>query len=841
MHEKTTERAGLTFTEALIAIRERAARSHGEWVGAESDRASLTLAWSVDPPDLACPEALRVTRRFVPPVSEDLERAAEALPADVEIGPIRADDASRSLTLGLRPRTRRTEAERCARCGASPRFGTRLYGDAQRCAVCSLYVARSEPDQRGSALIGAILVTLLLAMLVGGAMLHLEAAERKRGAASALGQLDVAAEGILDLMTDRLRSRAAARLGGLDPSDLTALDAAVPSLPAPTGAALDVAGTGYRVVAVRELDPIPDDAELLDVWADQPRVRYAALPRPQGQTASRTIEVEMRVRVTGPAGTARTLTRTAAVSRLPAYPFAVYWNGGTAEFCSTTEGVTIVGPVRVDGLAHFQDCAGPVRLAGTLDARDGIRNDAPRNRVSTGNGSLPIDTWTRATAETSATLLLGSSQGHLRIPPAAGGTYEAGRAQDANRAGTGECADRTLACGGNGYFAPGVTLQRTVVGASRAFSITCGEAYAYGTGCTGGVMAAVRYEPWPWTSVAAAGLARTDPADPRRLWRGLLFDPRREARCTATVGGHTFPTHRCPSNVFGWLLDLSALPPVAGGVLHVRAASIDPVGRAAAGAQEALVIRAAEQLAAPLTIIADVPVFIVGSLNTARAPAWRGPPPLMLDAPRITLVPAEADVALGLAPGTAGWTSIWDLVPPAGSSTASALPVTAATSATLYAVLRTRVCGRPQGVYQGGVLDQAPAILGDWSAVEVRVVGAVELAEDGGLSAAACRWWGGGHGAAEDGSRWSGPASRTILHDPRLAHPAFVVPGSFLPANVPASGVAGAARRNRARQATATGGYGVLRLTQGTGRRPRAAVPLAPPPAIPPAPPALPK
>jgi hypothetical protein len=46
--------------------------------------------------------------------------------------------------------------------------------------------------------------------------------------------------------------------------------------------------------------------------------------------------------------------------------------------------------------------------------------------------------------------------------------------------------------------------------------------------------------------------------------------------------------------------------------------------RAAAGAQEALVIRNAEQLAAPLTIVSDLPVFVVGSLNTARQAAWRG-------------------------------------------------------------------------------------------------------------------------------------------------------------------------------------------------------------------------
>ena len=281
---------------------------------------------------------------------------------------------------------------------------------------------------------------------------------------------------------------------------------------------------------------------------------------------------------------------------------------------------------------------------------------------------------------------------------------------------------------------------------------------------------------------------------------------------------------------------------MAGGLVYVRAAAVDPPGRAAAGAQEALVIRNAEQLAAPLTIVSDLPVFVVGSLNTARQAAWRGPPPLMIDAPRITLLPDEADVQLGLAPGSFGWASVWDLVPPAGSTTPSALPLVATSNVTLYAVLRTRVCGRPGGVYQGGAVDQAPAVLGDWAAAEVRVVGAVEQSEETGLTAAQCQWWGSGYGTAADGSPWRVPGSRTFLYDPRLQHPGFVVPGSFLPANLPAGGVPGAALRDGPRQARATGGYGILRITQATGRRePRGAVPLAAPPPLPPAPSALPR
>lgn len=837
-----TRQSTYTLEDVLAALRERAAADPGSWKAAESERAALTLEWMAGPAEVGTPEALRVTRRFVLPVSEDLERVVAALPKSVEIGPVIPDAAARAFVLGLRPRTARAKAERCARCGASPRFGTRLYGDAQLCAVCSLWGEDGGiRGDRGSALIGVLLVMLLLSMLVGGALLNLEAAERARGARSGVQHLDAAGRGVIEVMTARLQARAEQRLAAIDAADLAALNAAVGTLPVAPGASLDGAGTGYRIVAVREQDWIPEDAEVLDVWTDQPRVRYAAAPRPQGQMASRTIEVEMRVRVVGPSGTRRTLTRTVALSRLPAFPYVLYSRGSQAELCSLTGGATVAGAVRADALAYFPACAGAVTLIGTLDARDGTRNDDPDSRILSEDGWLPLQTWTRAAAETGATALLAASEGRVRVPPAAGGAYEDGRAQSGSLAGTGECADRAGACGGDGYFAPSITLQRTLLGASPAAGIACGQAYGFSGSCRAALAPALRYHPWPWMAPVPAGVALPDPGNPGRLWRGLLFDPRREARCTATVAGNVYQTHRCPSNTFGWLLDLAALPPVEGGLLYVRAAAVDPPGRASAGAQEALVIRDAERLAAPLTIVSELPVFVVGSLNTERQAAWRGPPPLMIDAPRITLLPNEADVQLGLAPGSVGWASVWDLVPPAGSTAPSALPLVAASNVTLYAVLRTGVCGRPGGVYQGGALDQAPAVVGDWTAAEVRVVGAVEQSEETGMTAAQCQWWGSGYGTAANRSPWRVPGSRTLLYDPRLQHPGFVVPGSFLPANLPAGGVPGAALRDLARQARATGGYGVLRVTQATGRRePRAAVPLGAVAPLPLAPPSLP-
>jgi hypothetical protein len=146
MNEARTGQATFTLEEALAALRESALREPGTWKVAESERASLELAWLAGATGIDTPEALRVTRRFVPPVSEDLERVAAGLPAGLEIGPIIPEAEARRFTLGLRPRTDRPGAERCARCGASPRFGTRVYGDGQLCAVCALWGEASGPE-----------------------------------------------------------------------------------------------------------------------------------------------------------------------------------------------------------------------------------------------------------------------------------------------------------------------------------------------------------------------------------------------------------------------------------------------------------------------------------------------------------------------------------------------------------------------------------------------------------------------------------------------------------------------------------------------------------------------
>jgi hypothetical protein len=138
MIDVRTDQATYTHQEALLRLREAALRYPNSWRVAESERSALELAWLAGSTELGTPEAVRLTRRFVAPVAQDLEWIAAALPADVEIGPIRPEATERRFTLGIRPRTARPKAERC-RCGASPRYGTRLYGDEQLCAICALW------------------------------------------------------------------------------------------------------------------------------------------------------------------------------------------------------------------------------------------------------------------------------------------------------------------------------------------------------------------------------------------------------------------------------------------------------------------------------------------------------------------------------------------------------------------------------------------------------------------------------------------------------------------------------------------------------------------------------
>ena len=113
-----------------------------------------------------------------------------------------------------------------------------------------------------------------------------------------------------------------------------------------TPQSIDLAETGYRVVALRD-STHPRRAEPLDVWTAHPApVRRAAASAGRSQPDR---EVEL-VRV--PLGRhAPHLTRTLAVSPCLALPYALY-RSGDADFCGRGR-ADDSRAVRVAGLAHF--------------------------------------------------------------------------------------------------------------------------------------------------------------------------------------------------------------------------------------------------------------------------------------------------------------------------------------------------------------------------------------------------------------------------------------------------------------------------------------------------------
>ena len=166
----------------------------------------------------------------------------------------------------------------------------------------------------------------------------------------------------------------------------------------------------------------------------------------------------------------------------------------------------------------------------------------------------------------------------------------------------------------------------------------------------------------------------------------------------------------------------------------------------------------------------------------------------------------------------------------------------AQSNVTIYAVLRLQTCRQIGAADYGGSWRAAPAVLGDWSRVGLRVVGAVQI-EDRTSDGFACASWGAPlNGAPPSGTPTLEPRSRELLYDPRLLHPAFQPPGSWTAANVPAPSASGAPTRTAVRQAYAIGGTTVLRIlptgVSGPFRLPAATFPepqplRSPPPPLP--------
>lgn len=687
-------------------------------------------------------------------------------------------------------------------------------------------------DERGAALVIVLFLLAALAGFLSSSAGILQSDVRSSTSRAAVRQVERAASSAATVLQARLESLAARRLGDLSEADLDALNASVSTLPDPGGGIslrTGTAETGVVLRAVRQNHVLPFDETPLALWTDQPRRSYTTIPPVSGRIASQTLEFVVYATVQGTGGIRHTAWRIAAVSRVPPHQDALYV-AGEGEICAPGGTLHRVhGSVRTDGGLRLADCGGTVEYTGGLEVGGDLRVDGtPGLHQLVGDaGAVALTSLAASVTEMNPDAALAPWGGRLRMVGGVGGRIPRTRFATPTVAGSGACLDfvagGTSSCAGSSAYHP--TLQ--VQGVRPTPSYRCGAGYG-GADCSA-ALAALTWTPWPFSGAVDPSLAHPDPGDPSRLWRGLYPDARRETRCTATVAGASWRTLRCPSNAWGWTLDAGALPALPGGVLSVARAAGMPPEANPDGVREVLLIRNAREIAGPLTIESQLPVVLVGSFNVVR------PKPAMIHAPRITVLPAEAELALRT-------TSVWDSVPPTGGSTPRAFPLVAQSNVSLFAVLRTGSCRQIGSEDFGGSWRAAPAVLGDWSRVGLRVVGAVEVEDRTSDGAAACRAWGAAANAVPpSGTPTVEPRSREVLYDPRLLHPAGQPPGSWTAANVPSPSADGAPSRTPARQAHATGGTTAFRLLSAVSRRPfrapaAAAFPSAPPLPSPPPP-----
>lgn len=604
-------------------------------------------------------------------------------------------------------------------------------------------------------------------------------------------EIQLAAESAVRMMLERLIGLAELRLGRLDSTDIAELQGDLTSLPLPAGMNLD-AVTGYYVVSLDSGTIIPYDDQVIAATSDWPRMAYEALPLEGGVRADETLTVTILAAVRR--GAARASARTTvAISTILPYQYAVYADDDVEVCASFGHDLIISGPIRAEG-SLVSDCAGERTYAGDLYAQENMSISPTGTHVLVvDDGQLEnLQTVTRNMFEDDPTDYLSRWGGRARLGAAIGDRLIPTGYQTPSLLGRGECQDGQGACAGNGSFSSSIQIQRTTPPSTiGSFDLTCNLVVDSAT-CSA-VNEAITYLPYPFPDVDRPDSARVDPGNPMRLWQGLFPDYRREDRCTAQLpGGIEFRTFRCITNAFGYRLNVSQLPPIPGGLLHVKKWSQAPIGMGPY--QEVLILEQATRIAGPLTIVSEIPVVIMGSLNTAD------PKPVSIDAPLITILPAEAETQLETA-------MIWDSV--FGMPYA---PMTAHSPVRIHAILRSNYHRTENGNYYGGTIEQIPAVLGDFGAVTLEVVGAIE-----GRRMAQTDWnayanWFSAYGTEPSGFRIVQPRSRRIVWDKRLAQAEYQPRGSWFWPHLSANDTVGS--RTRERQQRASGGYFVIRLIE---------------------------
>lgn len=654
--------------------------------------------------------------------------------------------------------------------------------------------SRARASHPGNVLVTTLMLFVTLTFVAASLFTYHMLFERVVQARNSISATSLAAESAARTMAERLVGVAALELGDVDAADLAALEADLESITLPAGTRLDTAESGYRMVAVRDSLSTPYDQPHLSVTSDWPRTSYAVPPRLQARELRDVRVVEVRSTVRTLTGASRSATLLLAIGYAAPHQNAIYGDGDV-EMCVTGGAGAVSGRVEADGALVLR-CSKTLTYAGELLASDDITVTGNTHRLTWDGGSATLTSQTRTAIESDPAAALAAWGGRVRVASGLGAHLGTTRFQTPEHAGSGECSDFDAACAGAGVYFPSAQVQRVTSGPGSEFDLRCG--YAYGGSDCSSLTAGIRYVPFPFTTSAPIGTARFAPGDPTWIWKGLFADPRREARCTAQVNDSTsFRTFRCPTNPYGFVIDLSQLPGLPGGLLSVLASTQTNTLNNESGFQEIVFLENAQALAGPLTIHSELPVYIKGSFNSlTRLPA-------MIDAPLITVLPQTAGEQLTRA-------QVWD-------STAITTPdhLDAQQPVQIVGVLRSNY-ERTQSGYYGGTFEQIPSVLGDWSQTTLEVLGAVEGREvapgsPGSFSSAFAPY-----GSAPSEMETLQPSGRRIIFDRRLLSASFQPPGSWNAANTPPAGAGGT--RTPARQANAAGGAVVVHTLSGFER-----------------------
>jgi len=648
--------------------------------------------------------------------------------------------------------------------------------------------AYGTPGHRGNILLNVVFVLLGLGLASGVLYIFHSLTSKQLRIRNLTSEVEVAAENLARIMGERLVAAAEWYLGVITQEVIDSLNAEVASITLPDGINVIAESTGYYVTRIGVGEPVPYDAEPIRVVSDHPRAGHTTPVVTDGMRSSHAIEVEVVARVMrkNARGSA---TATYRIEKLMPHQFAIYTDGD-AELCvGSGKSLVVGGSVRIDG-ALFMECDGDHVIAGDVYVRQAIDIGGFGDHlvVVAENDLRQLTDLNRANVYGAAGSVLATWNGRVRLAGGLAARLTETMFQTAAIPGSGACLDGMRACSGIGAFLPSVQIQRTTQGAGGEYDLRCG--WAYGEESCAAVGEAIVYWPYPFADLANPDTARMDPSSSDLLWRGLFPDYRRETRCTAAFpNGPSFRTFRCITNPFGFVLDGSRLPPIPGGVLHVQRWNNPPAGMNPF--QEVLLIKNAEELAGPLTIVSEIPVVLQGSFNTVA------PKPAMIDAPLISVLPAEAAQQLASS-------SIWD-----STSVTPHTMLAAYTPIRIRAVLRAKYHRSEGGQYWGGLAEQIPAVVGDFSGTTVEVVGAVEGRQEPPYLADAYAQWHAPYGSEPSGMQIKQPAGRRILYAPDLRAPEAQPFGSWHWTNIPPAGVF--TTRTQERQKRANGGITVVR------------------------------